>query len=108
MFIIVFISLTMLKYNIINYSLSKLPRTAWASKSDHATLETVLFGSPLHTSNNSNNRLQKACSKHRLICKILLCAYESLQTSLETFLIKVPSDSNIQTNNHSKKLDTAT
>ncbi|KAK6178838.1 hypothetical protein SNE40_011333 [Patella caerulea] len=71
-------------------------KTAWANKPpDQSTLETVYFGQrPISTmsttSTSMSMRLLQAHSVHKLICKLLLSANESLQSTFQFYLSKLP------------------
>lgn len=45
---------------------------------------------PIQAPAHSNPRVQQAVNMHRKLCHILLCSYESLQTSFEALLRKLP------------------
>ncbi|XP_062568167.1 protein FAM135A-like isoform X2 [Saccostrea cucullata] len=78
-------------------SVPKPPKSAWTNKQQNpdqqSTLEMVYFGSRTVSGdpiNSSTMKLHNAMNVHRRLCKILLSAYESLQSMFNNFLAQMP------------------
>nr|XP_022313926.1 protein FAM135B-like isoform X7 [Crassostrea virginica] len=92
----------------------KPPKSAWSNKQSpdqqQSTLEMVYFGTKTVSGepiNNFDKKLHYAMNVHRRLCKILLSAYESLQSTFSNFLTQMPgTDFALDTKDCHKRLET--
>ncbi|XP_022313920.2 protein FAM135A-like isoform X4 [Crassostrea virginica] len=97
-----------------NNSIPKPPKSAWSNKQSpdqqQSTLEMVYFGTKTVSGepiNNFDKKLHYAMNVHRRLCKILLSAYESLQSTFSNFLTQMPgTDFALDTKDCHKRLET--
>ncbi|XP_061191920.1 protein FAM135A-like isoform X3 [Saccostrea echinata] len=94
-------------------SVPKPPKSAWTNKQSpdqQSTLEMVYFGSRTVSGdpiNSSTMKLHNAMNVHRRLCKILLSAYESLQSMFNNFLSQMPgTDFSLDCKDCHKRLET--
>ncbi|KAK3090321.1 hypothetical protein FSP39_010936 [Pinctada imbricata] len=94
-------------------NMPKAPKSAWTNKSGSdqpSTLEMVYFGSRTVSGdpiNSSTMKLHNAYNVHKRLCKILLCAYETLQSTFNLYLSKMKdAEFNLDIKDCHKRLET--